>query len=80
MLWIFARVASAQGMYMVTEEFLGIDELRWANLSQPVLSSSIQPYQPMMHRVDSKAVKHMVEALKELAVNNAEAATLRKRK
>lgn len=63
-----------------TEEFLGIDELRWANLSQPVLSSSIQPYQPMMHRVDSKAVKHMVEALKELAVNNAEAATLRKRK
>ena len=63
-----------------TEGFLGVDELRWANLSQPTLSSSIQPYQPMMQRVDSKAVKHMVEALKELAVNNAEAATPRKRK
>ena len=57
-----------------TEEFLGIDELRWVNLAQPVLSSSIQPYQPMMLRVDGKAVRRMVEALKELAVNNSEAA------
>ena len=63
-----------------TEKFLGIDELRWADLSQPVLSSSIQPYQPMMLRVDSKAVRHMVETLKELAVNNSEAATPRRRK
>ncbi|SVD19677.1 uncharacterized protein METZ01_LOCUS372531, partial [marine metagenome] len=63
-----------------TEQFLGVDELRWANLSQPALSSSIQPYQPMMQRVDSKAVKHMIKALKELAVNNSEAATPRKRK
>ncbi len=57
-----------------TEEFLGIDALSWADLSQPLLSRSIQPYQPMMLRVDGKAVGHMVEALKELAMDNSEAA------
>ncbi len=57
-----------------TEEFLGIDALSWADLSQPLLSRSIQPYQPMMLRVDGKAVGRMVEALKELAMDNSEAA------
>jgi methionyl-tRNA synthetase len=57
-----------------TEEFLGIDALSWADLSQPLLSRSIQPYQPMMLRVDGKALGRMVEALKELAMDNSEAA------
>jgi methionyl-tRNA synthetase len=56
-----------------TEEFLGIDALSWADLSQPLLSRSIQPYQPMMLRVDGKAMGRMVEALKELAMDNSEA-------
>ncbi|MFB3079518.1 MAG: methionine--tRNA ligase, partial [Lysobacterales bacterium] len=46
-----------------TEKFLGIDALSWTDLAEPVLSRSIQPYQPMMLRVDREAVKRMVETL-----------------
>jgi methionyl-tRNA synthetase len=50
-----------------TEEFLGIDALSWADLAEPVLGRSIQPYRPMMLRVDDKAVSALVEALQEPA-------------
>ncbi|MCZ6516478.1 MAG: methionine--tRNA ligase, partial [Gammaproteobacteria bacterium] len=46
-----------------TEKFLGIDALSWTDIAEPVLSRSIQPYQPMMLRVDREAVKRMVETL-----------------
>lgn len=48
-----------------TEQFLNIDPLMWSHIEQPVLGRAINPYQPMMQRVNSKQMKNLVEENKE---------------
>jgi len=47
------------------EEFLGVAPLSWKDAAQPLLDHVINPYQPLLTRVDPKAVEAMVEASKE---------------
>src|SRR5690606_32988307 len=44
------------------EEFLGVAPLSWKDAAQPLLDHVINPYQPLLTRVDPKAVEAMVEA------------------
>ncbi len=38
------------------EDFLGTEPVSWANLEQPLLNRSIQPFTPLMKRLDEKAL------------------------
>ncbi|MBL6751642.1 MAG: methionine--tRNA ligase [Nevskia sp.] len=47
------------------ERFLGIGPLAWAHAGRRLFDHQIQPYQPLLTRVDPANVKAMVEASKE---------------
>jgi methionyl-tRNA synthetase len=47
------------------ERFLAVPELQWADAATPLLAHRIQPYQPLMVRVDPAKVAAMVEASKD---------------
>jgi methionyl-tRNA synthetase len=45
-----------------SEEFLNVAPLSWSDLDQPLLNHSINPYQPLLQRVETDAVNAMVTA------------------
>jgi methionyl-tRNA synthetase len=45
-----------------TEAFLNVQALSWQSLEAPLLDHQINDFQPMLNRIDPKAVKAMVEA------------------
>ena len=47
------------------EAFLGVRPLSWADLDQPLLDQKINPFIPMMSRVDKARIEAMVESSKE---------------
>ncbi len=47
------------------EAFLGISPQQWAEIPQPLLDHTVNPFKPLMTRVDPKKVASMVEASKE---------------
>jgi len=47
------------------EKFLGIPPLTWADAERPLLGHKINPYQPLITRIDNAQIKAMVEASKE---------------
>ena len=60
-----------------TEAFLGVPPLTWADLDQPLLGHKINPFTPMMTRVDKTRIDTMVEASKEnLAQTTAKASDM----
>ncbi len=46
-------------------EFLGEDAWHWRDAGQPLLGTSINPFKPLLTRVDPKQVERMVEQSKE---------------
>ncbi|MDJ0656830.1 MAG: methionine--tRNA ligase [Xanthomonadales bacterium] len=44
------------------EEFLNAGELRWSDVQAPLLDHAINPYQPLMVRIDDKQVSAIIEA------------------
>ncbi len=48
-----------------TERFLGIDFMTWDNLAAPLCGHTVTPYEPLMMRIDPKAVAAMQDASKE---------------
>ena len=56
------------------EQFLNVPPLSWADLSQPLANHQLNPFNPLMTRIDPAQVEAMVEASKEdLAASNAPA-------
>lgn len=53
------------------EDFLNIPALQWDDIKQPLLNNTINPFQPMINRIDSK----QIEALKMAAQQDIEAST-----
>jgi methionyl-tRNA synthetase len=53
------------GMAEKAEAFLNVPRLSWQDLEQPLLGHRVNPFQPLMTRVDPKKVEAMVEASKE---------------
>jgi len=47
------------------EQFLGIGELMWDDITRPLLSTRIEEYRPLALRIDAKAVAQVVAASKE---------------
>ncbi|HXH04047.1 MAG TPA: methionine--tRNA ligase [Candidatus Competibacteraceae bacterium] len=47
------------------ENFLNIPALTWADLPEPLLGSRINPFQPLLQRVEAAQIQAMVEASKE---------------
>jgi len=47
------------------ESFLNIAPLKWADAAQPLLGHKINPYQPLITRIDPAQIKAMIEASKE---------------
>ena len=47
------------------ESFLNVPPLTWPDASQPLLDHKINPYQPLITRIDPVQIKAMVEASKE---------------
>lgn len=45
-----------------SEDFLGEKDLTWSDLETPLLGRQIRTFEPLMRRVDAKAVTKMVEA------------------
>ncbi|MEM7002458.1 MAG: methionine--tRNA ligase [Pseudomonadota bacterium] len=62
-------------MALKTEAFLNVDPLRWADLEQPLLNHKINAFEPMLKRMEKKAVDRLVEASAEPAAAEPEAAT-----
>ncbi len=48
-----------------SEAFLGVQPLSWADLERPLLGHKINPFTPMMGRVDKLKIDAMVESSKE---------------
>jgi methionyl-tRNA synthetase len=48
-----------------SEQFLGIPPLAWGDIGEPLLNHTIQPFQPLMTRVEAAAVQAVVDASKE---------------
>lgn len=48
-----------------TETFLGAGELTWTNAAEPLLDHKIENFQPLITRLDEKAINAMVEDSKE---------------
>ncbi len=48
-----------------SERFLDIDELRWSDLSTPLLGSQIARFEALLQRIDPKAVQAMIEDSRE---------------
>jgi methionyl-tRNA synthetase len=46
-------------------QFLDAPSSRWSDIDTPLLAHAIRPYEPLMTRVDPKAIEAMVEASKE---------------
>ena len=44
------------------EQFLDCESLAWEDVRRPLLGTAIQPYEPLLTRIDSKTVKKMVSA------------------
>jgi methionyl-tRNA synthetase len=53
------------GIAAAAETFLGESDLRWADLERPLLGREIERFQPLIKRVDPKAVAAMLAASKE---------------
>ncbi|MGD8977313.1 MAG: methionine--tRNA ligase subunit beta, partial [Gammaproteobacteria bacterium] len=53
------------GIAAAAEAFLGEEDLHWADLERPLLGRGIEPFKPLLKRVDPKAVSAMLEASKE---------------
>lgn len=50
------------GIVEASEAFLNVPPLTWDDLDKPLLNHSINPYQPLLQRVESNAVDAMVTA------------------
>ncbi len=46
-------------------KFLNASSARWSDIDQPLLAHTINTYEPLMTRIDPKAIEAMVEASKE---------------
>ena len=56
------------------EQFLNVPPLSWADLAQPLANHQLNPFTPLMTRIDPAQVAAMIEASKEdLAATNAPA-------
>ena len=53
------------GMAAAAEQFLGEEELVWQDIGRPLLGTRIRKFEPLMKRIDPKAVAAMVEASRE---------------
>lgn len=60
-------------MALKTEAFLHVDPLSWADLEQPLLNHKINAFEPMLKRMEKKAVDRLVEASAEPAAAEPEA-------
>lgn len=49
-------------MARAVESFLGTAELKWSDLEKPLLAHRINPFTPLMRRVEPKDVKAMMDA------------------
>ncbi len=47
------------------EAFLNIPALQWQDITKPLLNHKINPYQPLMQRIDPKQIEAMIEKGKE---------------
>lgn len=54
-----------------TERFLGIDNMTWDNLTTPLCGHTINPYEPLMMRIDPKAIAAVQDASKENLTPNS---------
>jgi methionyl-tRNA synthetase len=54
-----------RGMAASAERFLGEGDLQWNDIGRPLLGKSIRKFEPLMKRIDPKAVAAMVEASRE---------------
>jgi len=52
-------------MAAAAERFLGEQELEWKDIGRPLLGTRIRKFEPLMKRIDPKAVAAMVEASRE---------------
>ncbi|MDH3748652.1 MAG: methionine--tRNA ligase [Gammaproteobacteria bacterium] len=48
-----------------TQAFLGNDEWHWSNASEPMLGATINPFKPLLTRVEAEKVQEMVEQSKQ---------------
>lgn len=48
------------------EQFLNIPPLQWQDLSKPLLAHKINPFVPLMHRVDADKIAHILKKDEEL--------------
>ncbi|HET7306879.1 MAG TPA: methionine--tRNA ligase [Gammaproteobacteria bacterium] len=46
-------------------EFLNVEPFRWTDLDKPLLGSEINPFKPMMQRIDQKDIQAMIDASRE---------------
>jgi methionyl-tRNA synthetase len=46
-------------------QFLNVDELRWTSPEQPLLGTKIEPFKPLLTRVEEQAIARIVEDSKE---------------
>jgi methionyl-tRNA synthetase len=53
------------GVVEAAAQFLGAGELRWTSPEQPLLGTKIEPFKPLLTRLDDQAVARMVEDSKE---------------
>ncbi len=63
------------GLAASAEEFLAAGELDWAARSAPLLSCKINPFKPLLTRIDPKSVAAMVEEVRSGAEKNSKADT-----
>lgn len=53
------------GLAENSEKFLGVAPLTWADAGQPLLGHTINPFKPLMTRVEQEKVNNMIEESKE---------------
>lgn len=46
------------------EQFLNIDHLTWLNRTQPLLGHTINPFKPLLQRIEKEQLDNMIEATK----------------
>ncbi|HET6654728.1 MAG TPA: methionine--tRNA ligase [Gammaproteobacteria bacterium] len=46
-------------------EFLNVEPFRWSDLERPLLGTRINPFKPMMQRIDDKDIQAMIDASKQ---------------
>ena len=53
------------------EKFLNTGNLDWASVADPLLSHSLQPFKPLLNRIERSAIENMLEENKEISQHEA---------